>query len=602
MGRNRDAVITATAVAWAAAIEITGAARQNHALEMLAFISAAILALTAYLLKADPEQARTKRLLWSAAFLTPLGDIGDALGSGGAVTGPLGQPISSWADQLGHAASRWSAVPLAAVVLTYPGRRLERRWHAWLLGAIVIVFVVAPIAEALSYSRHSFDFSRMPFWVTLIPGGEAVRVPLATVFFSGGALVALLGVVAVIGRWRSASGPARPAVRSMGIIGGLLGASLAAEQITGQLGSHGLDILSDSWQLMTVAVTLAAVAFAPLLLLLEALRRRVDQVRVLDDLLAAGGEALSVRQALRRALADPALALAFSVDGQWIDACQDSAGTWAAGTPAPGRVRQTIKAADGSSLALLDLTEAASADPALRRTVLHAATVVFDNARLQVERVERLRQLASSQARIVEAGLEERRRVERDLHDGAQQQFLTVAATLARATLATDEPTLHTAVDDARAQLGAALAELRRLARGIHPAVLTQGGLAAALPTLADAAPLELIVDVPADLRSRRLPAAVESTAWFIAAEGVANAVKHAGCTQVCVSLRIKMSTAAEHLVLRVSDNGTGGAVISQEGGLAGLLDRTKALGGSLCVNSSSGAGTTVEAVLPCAW
>lgn len=601
--RNRDAAIAVSIVAWVAAVDIVGALR-HHPLELLALLSATVLAVSGYLLRRDPEQDRTGRLLWLAAGLSPLGDLGDAFGRSADGTRPLGEPIASWALQLAHAAPRWSVVPIAAVVLTYPGRHLQRRWHRWLLAAAVLAYVVAPAAESLAYSHRRFNFSLVPYWLTVIPGGEAVRVPLAAVFFTGGTLVAVVGTVAVASRWRSARGPARPAIRSVALVGALLGIGLAAQQVSGGLGPQHLDVLSGKWETVSIAVTQTALAFAPLLLLLEALRRRADQMRVLDDLLAAGAEPSGVQQALSRALADPALSLAFAVDGRWIDADPATAAdSWPTSGPKQGRVRQAISSRDGAALALLDLSDAASADPALRRTVLSAATVVLDNARLQAERAERLREVAQSRSRIVEAGLAERRRVERDLHDGAQQQLLAVAATLARATLTTDDAALHTAVDDARAQLGAALAELRRLARGIHPAVLSQGGLPAALPTLTEAAPVDVVLDIQADLRRRRLPAAVESTAWFVAAESVANAVKHSACTRLTISLRLQHPGSAEQrLVLRITDDGAGGALIRDDGGLAGLADRTKALGGNLHIESAPGAGTTVEAVLPCAW
>jgi signal transduction histidine kinase len=178
-----------------------------------------------------------------------------------------------------------------------------------------------------------------------------------------------------------------------------------------------------------------------------------------------------------------------------------------------------------------------------------------------------------------------------------------VAATLARAGLATEEDVVRFAVVEARGQLSDALSQLRDLARGIYPAVLSQGGLPAALPTLAETAPMAIDVDVPANLRRLRLGQAVESTAWFVAVESVSNAVKHARCSVVRISLRLDSSAHnnLKQLVLRVTDDGCGGAALVSDGGLAGLVDRAAAIGGSLTVVSKTGLGTTVEAVLPCA-
>ena len=203
-------------------------------------------------------------------------------------------------------------------------------------------------------------------------------------------------------------------------------------------------------------------------------------------------------------------------------------------------------------------------------------------------------QLAASSARIVEAGYEERRRLERDLHDGAQQEFVSAALSLSlardRLPGAPDEA-LHL-LDRARDQVQAGLRDLRELAAGIHPSVLTDRGLGAALEALAvrSAVPVE-IRSLPPD----RLPAAVETTAYFVVAEALTNASKHGHCLGAEVGVRL----AADSAIVEVRDDGVGGADPSGGTGLRGLADRLGALGGRLEVASPPGIGTAITARIP---
>ncbi|MBF8189896.1 sensor domain-containing protein [Nonomuraea sp. K274] len=207
---------------------------------------------------------------------------------------------------------------------------------------------------------------------------------------------------------------------------------------------------------------------------------------------------------------------------------------------------------------------------------------------------ERLR---ASRARGIDAAEAERRRIERDLHDGAQQRLLSVAVDLGRAQAKFDsEPeTARTLITQAHAGTKAAIAELRNLARGIHPAILSDRGLDAALSGLAARAPIR--VDVSVDLPERP-PAAVESIAYFIVAETLANMAKHAAATEAAVTV-IKDHRG---VVVDVWDNGIGGAVVCPGGGLAGLADRAATIDGVLVLHSPVGGHTLVRAELPCEW
>jgi signal transduction histidine kinase len=236
-------------------------------------------------------------------------------------------------------------------------------------------------------------------------------------------------------------------------------------------------------------------------------------------------------------------------------------------------------------------------EPGLVRAVAASAALALENERLEAELRARLDELQSSRARLVEVSMFERRRLERDLHDGAQQRLvaLSLQLGLARRSLdAGDGVAAVSMLDAARDELARALEELRELARGIHPAVLTDRGLEAALEALAERAPLPVSLD---QMPAERLPAPVEAAAYFVVAEALTNVAKYAGASSAEVRIRRNGSYA----VVEVSDDGVGGADPAVGTGLRGLADRLAALDGRLEVHSPPGHGTTVKAEVPCA-
>jgi signal transduction histidine kinase len=205
-------------------------------------------------------------------------------------------------------------------------------------------------------------------------------------------------------------------------------------------------------------------------------------------------------------------------------------------------------------------------------------------------------QLTASRARIVAAADDARRRFERDLHDGAQQRLVTLALSLqavSQRAASTGDGNLVGKVEEARMQLSQALAELREMARGIHPAILTQEGLEAALGFLAERAPLPVRVDVCLE---RRLAEEMEATAYFVVSEALTNAAKHSGASSIAVAGRLRDG----RLWIEVTDNGRGGADGHWGSGLQGLVDRLATLNGRLTVHSPVGGGTRLWAEIPC--
>ncbi|WP_233359110.1 sensor histidine kinase [Thermomonospora amylolytica] len=234
--------------------------------------------------------------------------------------------------------------------------------------------------------------------------------------------------------------------------------------------------------------------------------------------------------------------------------------------------------------------------------VLHAGygVLLLGPSRAQAERIRlqaRADRLQASRARGVDAAEAERRRIERDLHDGAQQRLLAVAMDIgrARAKLEEDPEAARALIEQAHAGTKEAIAELRDLARGIYPAILTDRGLDPAISGLAAraAVPVEVEVDLP-----ERPPAAVESIAYFIVAESLANIAKYARATRASV----RVTRESHWVVVEVTDNGVGGARAVPEGGLAGLADRAATIDGILTIDSPPGGPTVIRADLPCTW
>jgi signal transduction histidine kinase len=218
-----------------------------------------------------------------------------------------------------------------------------------------------------------------------------------------------------------------------------------------------------------------------------------------------------------------------------------------------------------------------------------------DNERLHAEIGRQLVEVRASRARIVQAAEAERRRIERDLHDGAQQRLtsLSCAIGLAQAQLGADSnAALQATLVRASRELSAAHSELRELARGIHPPVLVQGGIRAAVESLAEQCPVPVDVTVPA----RRYPALLEATAYFVVCEALTNVAKHARAT----TAHVDIDQVDGRLIVQVVDDGVGGVDVRDGTGLTGLADRVSALEGQLQIDSLRGSGTRIRAELPC--
>src|SRR4051794_1236126 len=472
-------------------------------------------------------------------------------------------------------------VLLVVLLLSAPsGRPLRSVTDRALVGALLFSYTVLGVVWLLFLDAPGNLLAAFP------DAGAAHAVDTAQRALGLGASVGTFAVLAE--RWRVATSPLRRAMLPS-LAGGvsllLFAALLASDIVTGT--STGA-VLTLTW------AGVAGLVLTPAAFLAGLLRTRLARGGFADlvvDLRGLRGGALQA--ALARTLRDPTLVLA-----GWLpeyEAYVDADGHVVLPPAAGSNRRSTAIERDGRPIAMLVHDRSLDDEPETLDAVCAAAALALENHQLQTESRARLAELQASRARIVEAGDTERRRLERNLHDGAQQRLVAVALQLrlipARAD--SDPSSVKALAIKAGDDLATALDELREPPRGIPPAVLDHG-LTAALESLAARSTVltTLTVDV-----ARPLPPPIELAAYFVASEALANVAKYARAT--AVTLRVARN--GTRVTVEIADNGIGGANASRGSGLRGLEDRVEALDGALRVASPPGGGTTVSAELPCA-
>jgi signal transduction histidine kinase len=345
-------------------------------------------------------------------------------------------------------------------------------------------------------------------------------------------------------------------------------------------------------------VSLVTFAALPWAFVVGLVRTRYSRAGAVGDLVerlnAQGIEGESLRDALSDALGDRSLALAYWSRGS--EKYVDSHGQ-PVELPSGSRSRACTEIErEGVPVAAIIHDAVLLDEPGLVRAAGAAAALALENERLEAELKARVAELQVSRAKVIEVGMAERRALERNLHDGAQQRLvaLSLQLGLAQSKLRADPDTAERILEGARVELASALEELRELARGIHPAILSDRGLSAALEALAGRAPVPVEIEiVPED----RMPMPVEAVAYFVVAESLTNMAKYAHAEHA--SVRVLRENG--YAVVEIEDNGIGGADPAAGTGLRGLADRLAALDGRLEVVSPPGEGTTVRAKIPCA-
>ncbi len=543
----------------------------------------------------------------------------------------------------------WFALVAAVLQLTPSGRPISRRW-GWVLRVTGVTAVIALLAKTVQDTEFEAPFAGLHNPWALHSLSALVDV-IAGVTITLVSLGLVASALALVLRFRRADAQERRQLRWMAMIAvalPLLVAASAAAALTGadivrtvatggfvaslpiaaglsvqQYRLYDVDrILSravayvlssviigvlyvavvafvgqtvgrvvDGAVLPAVMATVAAVsAAAPLHRRVQDLvdrrfdRRRYDARRLIADHLRAPTPGRSIDATLAMALADPTLTVAY-----WIDTCNE----WVSAsgqqiTTSPDDIEVSR---DGEPVARVHIDPNA-ADVPLAVELAGAAIKELDTVRLRAAVAVQLEDVRDSRARLVSAQTDERRRLERNLHDGAQQRLLALAMQLRSAQLrspvGTDDADI---LDRAVAEISASVRELRDLANGLHPAVLSVGGLPAALDELAGRVPLPVTLQ----LAAARCAPMLEETLWFVACEAVANAVKHASANRLTLTLVLE----GTDIRLTCSDDGNGLAD-SRGSGLQGLADRVEAVGGRLVVRGVPGHGSTVEAVVLC--
>lgn len=487
---------------------------------------------------------------------------------------------------VGHSLEVAYLVGVIYVVLAFPSGHLETSLHRWLFGLTVFAIAVLDAGRlALGAHDPSSCVGCPTRMLTEVMEAPAIARSLEIALYVVGGGVAVSAVTVLVRRWRHATPRLRSAIAPV-----LWTGAAAFLAVFLMVTNHYLDEPTGNAPHVLLDVVTASLAFA---FLIGLGRTRLARSAVADLVIELGttpgpGE---LRSALSRALRDPSLRIAYVVADPERYVGADGAPVE---LPEDGETAVTLVHRDGRTIAALLHDPSLREEKELVESVGAAAALALENERLQAELRVQLEELTASRTRIVEAAQDERRRIERDLHDGAQQRLVSVAMTLglADSTLSADPERSRAALREARGDLSRALEDIRQLSHGIYPGILTERGLGPALDELAAATrlPVDLKVSLP-----ERLPDSVETATYFFVSEALTNVTKHARATEVHVGVDRRDGRA----VIRVTDDGTGGADPAGGSGLRGLRDRVEALGGRFSLSSAPGRGTVLTAEIP---
>src|SRR4051794_139246 len=488
---------------------------------------------------------------------------------------------------LGALAAPWAYAVLTHLLLAFPSGRLES-WPPRLLATIAYVNVTALQLLAFLFTDTRATYAGClrcpPNPVLVTASGTAVGMVVAAQGIC--ALLVLFGLVVVLERrWRVATAGQRRSLTPVLVTGAMTLGFLAVSVIGVAPGATDIFIL----------LTVTCFAFVPFAFLLGLLRSRfgeAEAVTLVVKKLGADSGRSALRDALAEALGDPFLRLAYWVPE--IASYVDSDGSPVRLPEPDDGVIASLISHDGEPLAAVIHNASVAEDGNLIQTVSAAVELTLRNERLDAELRARVAELRASRARIVEASDEQRRRIERNLHDGAQQRLMALGIDmrLARDQVASNPAEAVELLDAALHELGEATAELRELARGIHPSVLTNRGLDAALQALAGRSPVPVVIVAP----GHRFPSPIESAVYFVVAEALTNATRYASAREITVSILDRHGVVE----VEVRDDGIGGANPEHGSGLRGIHDRIAALDGHLELASVGGEGTTLRVRLPC--
>ena len=536
------------------------------------FLSLALLA-AGILLLDEPAQQRPALMLMGSSALLTAGWLNIWL------VGPL-PLISVPASPLGIVLGAWA-------MFRYPyspgEMRAGRRFFVFVLGW----FLAGEIISVVISRPQWYGFPASAWWPGLVADRPLAMV-VSRVVDLGGIAFAISYMLMWIRRWKWSRGISRRLALPVAVAASVVCAATIFELVAAVL-SAGPATMERIYTVESYAQIGVPAAFV-----VSIMRRRFARTRIVELLLHLSGptRASSVTSALRTVFEDPDLEVL-----SWPAETSPAAGAGELG-PGPGsshrgRLVLPIMASSGEQLAVVVADPSLSPNDDLVRAAIAASSFALENAHLEAALRAQLQEVRDSRLRIIEAGTEARRRLERDLHDGTQQRLLALKIMLAAAESDVGDQQAQAVIARVRSELGQVLDELRDLAHGIHPAVLSQVGLDQAIASMAERYAIPIRVDLPAG----RFGEEAEITAYFLIAESVSNAIKHANCRAITIS----GARADGYLVVSVADDGAGGACLAAGLGLRGVLDRVRGVGGEVDIDSPAGRGTRIEARIPCA-
>lgn len=573
----RIAVVLALVAVWAVVLPWPDWAHWT-ALTAVNVVVALLFALTGLLLAREPGQRGLAWALVLTGICRPL-DYIDAWGVGpfpfyALVFGGIDRVFGAWA------------------LLRYPNPSLSRGHRRFLIAFAAWMLVTRTLVGVTATPQWAYGG---PVWMPELLPDVRLATVLSIVGYCGEGLCGVVLIVLLVRRLVSARRLDRVVLTPVVVAG--IAATVAAivsgagQQEVGASSAPVVAYLAEG--LVDIALPLAfLVAFVQRALLIRNITWLVAEI--------SGGAGVDViRDALRATLQDPTLDVVdlSALDGPvpaGLGGLQEEPPSAVPGAEPAGQDRlvEFVHSESGEPIAVI------IADPSLDRyrglfdVAVRTSALALQTAQAQAAAAQaKLAEVHASRARIIEAAHAERQRIERDLHDGVQQHILGVAAQLSAAVAKSSDPAARAAFAGVREDLKEILAELRELAHGIHPTVLTQSGLAAALEEVTDRLPLPVGLDVPAT----RVAPAVEAAVYFVACEALANVVKHASASGVTLTVTVGESEVA----MEIADDGVGGAGPPGRG-LANIADRVNALDGHLVIDSPPGAGTRLVVMIPC--
>jgi signal transduction histidine kinase len=534
-------------------------------------LSLALLASGILLLDEPAQQSPALMLIGSSALLTA-GWIDNWH------VGPL-PLISVPASPLGIVLAGWA-------MFRYPNSpsemRVGTRFFIFLIGWLLIGETICIVVSRPQWN----GFAGTAWWPALLPD-KPLFTAAASITDAVGILFAVVYMLLWIRRRKHSRGISRRLATPITVAASFTCASTIVE-----LAAVGMSASSATMELIYTIESYVEIG-VPAAFLVSVLRRRFARTRIVDLLLRLRGpaRAAGVTDALRTVFEDPAL----EVVG-WSTETGTSGKTADPPLPWPGesggRRELLITSASGEPLAVILADPSLSPHDDLVRAAIAASSFALENAQLEAALRAQLQEVRDSRLRIIQAGITERRRLERDLHDGTQQRLLALKIMLAAAEADTADPQAQAVISRIRSELALVLDELRDLAHGIHPAALNQLGLDQAIKSVAERYTIPIHVSLPPD----RFGDAAELTAYYLIAESITNAIKHARASRISV----RGEKSSGWLQITITDDGQGGACVSAGAGIRGVIDRVRGIGGDLDLHSPAGHGTQIRAQIPC--